>query len=399
MYICFLQTHNLAAMSLIVIAQFIVLFTSSIFSIHLFVTSEGERLLNRLLSIVFAGRLFHTLFFLQVTNFSQQYQKPFLWIVPAFVLLSPAVFYLYIRTYITHESKLRITDLLHLFPLVFFLLINIISLQSNGAIHQYLSDHFLNFQLLVSSFSSEFVAITFMRSILYLSYLFFSWRLILGAYRVGADAVKGVSGKWLIILASIISVLQAAIFTILTLVATNIFSPDIQTVLDSMGFLGAITTFLLMLYVLSHPQILHRNVVIPSVSIPTSETNGEPIRKTPYSEQQSMVYRDMIEQYMVSNQPYLDPNFSLRQLAEGLRISEHQCSSILNHAMQTSFREYINHYRIRHFIHIYASHASKYTLGSIAERSGFKSKNTFYTAFKKKTGQTPTEFLSTHSSK
>jgi AraC-like DNA-binding protein len=393
-------------MSLIVIAQFIVLFTSSIFSIHLFFTSGGDKLLNRLLSIVFAGRLLHTLFFLQATYYSQQYENPFLWIVPVFVLLSPAVFYLYIRSYINSESKLRKKDTLHVLPLVFLALINIFHKHSEFVDVQYLLDDNLTLQLLASSFSLEFVVITFVRSLLYLSYLIFSWKLILQAYRVGAAEVKGVSGKWLIFLTSIISIVQASIFTILTLIAGKLISPEIQNILDSMGLLGTVATFLMMLYVLSHPQIIKRDSTLHAIALPQPEGVHDSkfesrigFNKTTYSEEQSIAYRDMIEHFMKENKPYLNPNFSLRQLAEGLQISEHQCSSILNHAMHTSFREFTNHYRIQYFIDIYASHAAKYTMGSIAERAGFKSKNTFYTAFKKETGLTPTEYLFGNSSK
>ena len=394
-------------MNYIAVTQFIILFISAIFSIHLFFTSGGHRLLNRLLSLVFAGRLFHTLFFLQVTTYQGQFSKPFLWIVPAFVLLSPAIFYLYIRTYISGENKLDRRDLLHLAPLFILILPGIVFKESGDQLQTYLSVHLGNFELLAGFFSSQFIVITYIRAILYLIYLVVVWRLIRKAYKQHSESIRGKSGNWLILFTTIISILHATVFLSLTLVGFNILSPNIQQILDGMAIFGTVTTFALMLYVLAQPEILQGSLYHAKAGIPSAHVDDAPIletetkstkRQLPYTEEQVSSFKKMLEEHMAANRPYLNPDYSLRQLAEELQLSEHHCSGMLNHFLKTNFREYINHYRIQHFIHVYAAQASQFTLESVALSSGFKSKNTFYTAFKKETGQTPTEFLSNYSS-
>lgn len=392
-------------MDFIAIAQFIVLFISTIFSIHLFFISGGHRLLNRLLSLVFAGRLFHTLFFLQVTTYQGQFSKPFLWIVPAFVLLSPAIFYLYIRTYTSSEQRLSKRDLFHAVPPILLIIAGIIFSPSGDVLKMKLFSHLSNFEILSTSFSSEFVVITYIRALLYLVYLVFSWILIRKAFREHSDSIRGFSGSWLILLTSIITFLHLSVFTIMTLFTTDTLPIDIQQVEDGMAIFGTVTTFALMLYVLSHPEIL-KGGLKPDQSIIPSEGSDEasltdiksPKKQLSYSDEQVSAFKTMLKEHMVTKKPYLNPDYSLRQLAEELQLSEHYCSSMLNHFLKTNFREYINHYRIQHFIHAYASHSTQFTLESVALSSGFKSKNTFYTAFKKETGQTPTEFLSHNSS-
>jgi AraC-like DNA-binding protein len=394
-------------MDFIAITQFIILFISTIFSIHLFFTSGGHRLLNRLLSLVFAGRLFHTLFFLQVTTFQGQFSKPFMWVVPAFVLLSPAIFYLYIRTYITGENKLDRRDLLHLSPLSILILQGIIFRDSGDHLQSYLSHHLGNFEVLASFFSTQFIVITYIRAILYLIYLVFSWKLIHEAYKEHNESTKGKYGNWLILFTTIISILHSLVFISLTLVGFNILPPDIHQILDGMALFGTVTTFGLMLYALAHPELLQGSHISvqsvfsseESMESASAEAEKKSIKKQlPYTEEQVSAFKQLLEEHMVTNKPYLNPDYSLRQLAEELQLSEHHCSSMLNQFLETNFREYINHYRVQYFIHVYAVNASKFTLESVALSSGFKSKNTFYTAFKKVTGQTPTEFLSNYSS-
>jgi AraC-like DNA-binding protein len=54
----------------------------------------------------------------------------------------------------------------------------------------------------------------------------------------------------------------------------------------------------------------------------------------------------------------------------------------------------VNSYRIEEFkARSKTTDIRKYKIVSVAEKCGFRSKSTFYAAFKKQTGETPSEFV------
>ena len=90
----------------------------------------------------------------------------------------------------------------------------------------------------------------------------------------------------------------------------------------------------------------------------------------------------------------MDPSFSISHLSEKAGIPVHHSSYVLNHGLKKKFRDYINKYRIDHFIAEYPNRIGSETLEAIASSSGFKSSSTFYAAFKKETGTSPTSYFS-----
>ena len=103
--------------------------------------------------------------------------------------------------------------------------------------------------------------------------------------------------------------------------------------------------------------------------------------------------------FMEKEKPYLDPKISLAQLAQSLDLNTHLLSRVINERFVKNFFEFINTYRVEEFKNLVSKSENKnYTLLSIAYDSGFNSKTTFNTAFKKITKQTPKEYLTTLSS-
>ncbi len=101
--------------------------------------------------------------------------------------------------------------------------------------------------------------------------------------------------------------------------------------------------------------------------------------------------------YMATEKPYLQPKLSLSILAEGLNISPNYLSQIINQYEQQNFNDFVNKYRINEFI-IKAEENTHFSLLALALDSGFNSKSTFNTVFKKHKGQTPSQYLSSKSS-
>ncbi|TAJ11290.1 AraC family transcriptional regulator [Marinilabiliaceae bacterium JC017] len=99
---------------------------------------------------------------------------------------------------------------------------------------------------------------------------------------------------------------------------------------------------------------------------------------------------------MLSEKPFLNPNLNLSQLAALVDCSSHTVSETLNGLIGQSFNDYINNFRIEEFKSLATQPKyHNYTILALAFEVGFKSKATFNAAFKKFTGQTPSQFLKT----
>ncbi|TGK82550.1 AraC family transcriptional regulator [Leptospira noumeaensis] len=88
---------------------------------------------------------------------------------------------------------------------------------------------------------------------------------------------------------------------------------------------------------------------------------------------------------------YRDENISLEKLAKEMDLSEHQLSEYLNLHQKKNFFQFVNHYRIRETKELFSLHPERNIL-TIAFDVGFPSKSTFYDAFKREVGISPSEF-------
>ena len=96
---------------------------------------------------------------------------------------------------------------------------------------------------------------------------------------------------------------------------------------------------------------------------------------------------------MEKEKVYLDPDLTLKKLAERLMIHYNHLSQIVNEKLQQSFNDFINKYRIEEAKKkLLDPVEGKKTVLEIAYDTGFYSKSVFNTAFKKFTGMTPSQF-------
>ena len=93
---------------------------------------------------------------------------------------------------------------------------------------------------------------------------------------------------------------------------------------------------------------------------------------------------------------YLRDDASLGTLAETLKVTTHHLSQVLNESMNISFQDLIARYRIRHACRILRDEANdQLKIEGVAAKVGYNSKSAFNTAFKRRTGLTPTEYRET----
>lgn len=94
-----------------------------------------------------------------------------------------------------------------------------------------------------------------------------------------------------------------------------------------------------------------------------------------------------------NNKPYKNQDLTLESLAEQMDMPKNQLSHAINTQLGMNFFELVNSYRIKEAKYLMLdADFGHFTIDAIAKEAGFKSRTSFYEAFKKQTGQTPTEF-------
>ncbi|HNP08449.1 MAG TPA: AraC family transcriptional regulator [Cyclobacteriaceae bacterium] len=107
-----------------------------------------------------------------------------------------------------------------------------------------------------------------------------------------------------------------------------------------------------------------------------------------------------LNQYMNETKPYLNKNLTLRDVADELNLTPNTVSQVINNCMKKNFFEFINEFRVLEFKkNIRLGQHDNYTILAVAQECGFASKSTFYSTFKKITGQTPADFVKSHSAR
>lgn len=100
----------------------------------------------------------------------------------------------------------------------------------------------------------------------------------------------------------------------------------------------------------------------------------------------------MILDHLDKEKPYKDPDLTLARLADRIGLTPHMLSQLLNDRLNKNFNHFINAYRIDEVKKLLDTPSNRDKLLSIAYDSGFRSKTTFNTMFKKFTGKTPSEY-------
>lgn len=100
-----------------------------------------------------------------------------------------------------------------------------------------------------------------------------------------------------------------------------------------------------------------------------------------------------LDKVVLGQQLYRNENLRIQDVAEALGVLKYQISQLLNDSAGKRFNQFINEYRINEACTL-ISQVSNYTLEGISREVGFRSKSTFFTAFKQMKGMTPNEFKS-----
>jgi AraC-like DNA-binding protein len=96
---------------------------------------------------------------------------------------------------------------------------------------------------------------------------------------------------------------------------------------------------------------------------------------------------------MIDENLFLEPNLSLADVSLKLKITQRNLSELIRDESDKNFNQFVNHYRVEEAKKLLLDTSNDHlNMLGIAFDSGFSSKATFYSVFKKHTSHTPTSF-------
>lgn len=379
------------------------IFIFSLIIIKLFLYGKNKRYLNFWLSISITGIIWFALIYL-LTNSGQIKNYPFLFNkgLPLYYLIAPGLF-LYIRGSLnTNYSNFRKQDLVHLIltipAFVSILPYNLLSYNQQQEIVSHIARdvHF--------AFSKSEYIVNPMHWFAFPAsacvYCFFQFREIWKASTLKIDGLKSI--KWLYVFTGVC----AAIFIGMLAMNISVFKNlgEAWFILQNSKIVSFLCLSVLVLSFLFflHPEFIYgfkRTAVINQISPEAENIELEPLLKSEKGEAKirkidtNLVLR--VESFIKEEEVFRQAGLTLSGFASLINIPNHKLTELFNHHYKLNFNSYINSLRIDYVkTRLDGGDWKQFTFEAIANDAGFSSRNTFFLAFKKVTGLTPSGYIS-----
>ncbi len=378
------------------------IFVFVLYACKLLTNFNGNVLLSRLLAFSILARAFQNLFGIFIINNSITHNMLLANILPIITFSIAPVTYIYVRSFVNDETKLRKSDLFHLIP-IFLLILNMLPSYGISAEAWTMSTQ----QVLKSRIGgakSYFLLpvqyVFLIRNLISFIYLSVAWWVIYKSVPKKLKLINKDKNGWLFLYLGI----STALAIISVLIAILFFKTEksLISIMKSYYILpvAMLLNYIYISYIINSPSVLYGNLlsksnlplaqsVIVELSVGNSIVKECEIPNAPLLPANMVdIYFKSLNESIVINQLFLNPELTINDLAEVVSMPVHHISYILNQCKNKNFREYINEYRINCFIENYHSSSSNLTIEAMALESGFKSRATFHRAFKLQTGQT-----------
>ncbi|MEI6143959.1 MAG: helix-turn-helix domain-containing protein, partial [Mariniphaga sp.] len=166
--------------------------------------------------------------------------------------------------------------------------------------------------------------------------------------------------------------------------------------------IAGITVSLLLLLVLAYRMLRRRDLTIKKFSEEIAryvKSGGKEWRQSTenrLANERKMALKHELEAIMEKNQPFLNPEFSVNDLAGMLLTNVKYASILINQEYGVNFHDFVNQLRVKYACHLLSDCANDHlSFIHIAEKSGFTSKSTFYRVFSKMMGMSPVAYRKT----
>lgn len=160
--------------------------------------------------------------------------------------------------------------------------------------------------------------------------------------------------------------------------------------IGSLGILGIISS-LIFFFQKKKLDNSYQTLVQKNRDLISIEQKISPIIKTAPINQ---ALKEKIRIALLESKLYLDPNITVHKLAKRLDSNTTYVSKTINEGFGKNFSSLISEYRIKEALQaLEAGNYEQYTIESLGNQAGFKSRTAFINAFKKYTGVTPSFYI------
>jgi AraC-like DNA-binding protein len=323
-------------------------------------------------------------------------------------LIGPML-YLYTRSILTDNSKLRKSDSWHFLPAIIFFIISLPHLFSTWSDKIEIANKIIeNNQYVVTYNANNFhglilgLVIFLSRPVLAFCYLIWSVFLLVKFNKLRKESrilsQQMFIVKWLIVLFSFFLILIVS-HTIQIVESFSIQNLVIFYITNILQFLSGIGLIGLLVSPFFFPEILYGMPRIPksaseNVSEEKKSTQSEDKKQLSEFEQDYLLaIQHKVEICMSNLQPYLQSDCNLAYFAKLVKIPAHHLAYYFREERKHTFNDYRNEWRVNHAKKLIAEgRSSELTLEAIGHLSGFSSRNAFFTAFKKVEEISPSAF-------
>ncbi len=299
-------------------------------------------------------------------------------------VIGPLV-YIYIKSIFIKDKGLIKQNLVHFLPFLLYWLIFTIPRVYGVYLGQDVFDYL---KLLRGTAYLAIVKDLFILLYILLSIrLFFKFKL---AMKYNYSSFTNANYGW--IRKFLIGLLLATLFDLGVGISYSLYKPSVDW---DLGIVSAMFLVLVTIY-LGYHGLKQSMIHLPKFLMDDQEIDKKGIgqsNKLNLSKEELNQINLKLEDVLFSEKPYLQQELTLSGLAELVGTSDKKLSALLNHSLNISFYDFINQYRVEEVKEkLKLEEYEKYSLLGLAYTCGFNSKSSFYRAFKKETGISPTAY-------
>jgi AraC-like DNA-binding protein len=161
------------------------------------------------------------------------------------------------------------------------------------------------------------------------------------------------------------------------------------------GVAYGIMSFSLLLF----PNILYgfpKRIAVKKETVKKQKPSSVSYTKTVEAQEDDPFFElsESIKVYLEKEKPFLNADFSISDIALAMQVPQNHVAYCINSLMQTKFATLKSDLRIDYAVELLSGNLNEsFTIEGIAKQSGFKTRASFYNAFKERVGVTPTEFI------
>jgi len=364
-----------------------VLFLAMFIAVFLFTSNKGRRASNILLGGFFLSLALNLAdSFLLIKQVYFSYPSLALWGSNLLLLCGPFI-YFYTQSVLYKDFTVNGKKLLHFIPFIAVTALTETSYLAAGYQKQV--------EILNSVLERKMPALAYIASLIiyihFFIYLLTAFALVKQYSRAAANrysSAKKVTLQWL---KTII-----AFFLVLMLVTLLGNYLSYQKMAGGFFFVLTLTVFLLLAFIIF---MLFKALRNPEIFALLEEKEVQEAAQSikyassPLPDTEKTLILAKLQQYMLTQKPYLEPELTLDKLAAQTAVKPKILSQVINELLQQNFFEFINSYRLQEAKRLLTNPADKkITVLEVMYEVGFNSKSSFNTLFKKDTGLTPSDF-------